>query len=41
MHAEVSIGDSIVMMGEPMGDMPPMPASMFLRQPLYLGKMLG
>src|SRR5947207_8981527 len=31
MHAEVAIGDSIVMMGEPMGDFAPMPASIYLR----------
>ena len=31
MHAEVAIGDSIVMMGEPMGDIRAMPASIFLR----------
>src|SRR5258706_3557700 len=31
MHAEVSIGDSIIMMGEPMGEVGPMPASIFLR----------
>src|SRR5258706_1130456 len=31
MHAEVAIGDSIIMMGEPMGDVGPMPASIFLR----------
>jgi PhnB protein len=30
MHAEVRIGDSVVMMGEPMGDMPPMPGSLYL-----------
>jgi hypothetical protein len=30
MHAEVSLGDSIVMMGEPTGDVGPMPASIFL-----------
>ena len=29
-HAEVKIGDSIVMMGEPMDDMPPMPGSIYL-----------
>jgi uncharacterized glyoxalase superfamily protein PhnB len=29
-HAVVKIGDSIIMMGEPMGDMPPMPASIYL-----------
>jgi PhnB protein len=31
MHAEVAIGDSIVMMGEPTGDIGPMPTSIFLR----------
>jgi uncharacterized glyoxalase superfamily protein PhnB len=30
MHAEVKIGDSIVMMGEAMGDMQPMPGTMYL-----------
>jgi PhnB protein len=30
MHAEVRIGDSIVMMGEPMGEVKPMPGSMYL-----------
>jgi uncharacterized glyoxalase superfamily protein PhnB len=30
MHAEVKIGDSIVMMGEPMGDQAPMPGSLYL-----------
>jgi uncharacterized glyoxalase superfamily protein PhnB len=29
-HAEVKIGDSILMMGEPMGDRPPMPGSLYL-----------
>jgi PhnB protein len=29
-HAEVKIGDSVVMMGEPMGDMRPMPGSIYL-----------
>ena len=29
-HAEVQIGDSRVMMGEPMGDRPPMPATIYL-----------
>jgi PhnB protein len=29
-HAEVKIGDSIIMMGEPMGDMQPMPCSLYL-----------
>jgi PhnB protein len=33
MHAEVAMGDSIVMMGELRGDMTPMPASLFLRVP--------
>jgi len=31
MHAEVAIGDSIVMMGEPTAKIGPMPASIFLR----------
>jgi uncharacterized glyoxalase superfamily protein PhnB len=31
MHAEVTIGDSIVMMGEPTASVGPMPASIFLR----------
>jgi PhnB protein len=31
MHAEVQIGDSIIMMGEPNGKVSPMPASIFLR----------
>jgi uncharacterized glyoxalase superfamily protein PhnB len=31
MHAEVAIGDSIVMMGEPTDKTGPMPASIFLR----------
>jgi uncharacterized glyoxalase superfamily protein PhnB len=31
MHAEVTIGDSIVMMGEPTGDITAMPASIYLR----------
>jgi uncharacterized glyoxalase superfamily protein PhnB len=31
MHAEVTIGDSIVMMGEPNARFGPMPASIFLR----------
>lgn len=31
MHAEVAIGDSIVMMGEPTEKISPMPASIFLR----------
>ena len=31
MHAEVTIGDSIVMMGEPMGGMGPVPGAIFLR----------
>jgi PhnB protein len=30
MHAEIRIGDSVVMMGEPMGDMAPMPGSLYL-----------
>lgn len=30
MHAQVRIGDSMVMMGEPMGDWRPMPASLYL-----------
>lgn len=30
MHAEVSIGDSIIMMGEPSAQFGPMPASIFL-----------
>src|ERR1043166_7550224 len=30
MHAEVKIGDSRVMMGEPMGDVQPMPGSLYL-----------
>lgn len=30
MHAEVRIGDSIVMMGEPMGTMPLMPGSLYI-----------
>jgi PhnB protein len=30
MHAEVRIGDSIVMMGEPLGEFGPMPASMYV-----------
>ena len=29
-HAEVKIGDSVIMMGEPMGDMPLMPGSIYL-----------
>jgi uncharacterized glyoxalase superfamily protein PhnB len=29
-HAQVRIGDSVVMMGEPMGDLPAMPASLYL-----------
>jgi uncharacterized glyoxalase superfamily protein PhnB len=31
MHAEVTMGDSIVMMGEPMGGMGPVPGAIFLR----------
>ncbi len=30
MHAQVKIGDSFVMMGEPMGEFQPMPASIYL-----------
>ena len=30
MHAEVRMGDSVVMMGEPMGQFGPMPASLYL-----------
>jgi uncharacterized glyoxalase superfamily protein PhnB len=30
MHAEVRIGDAVVMMGEPMGENPPMPGSIYL-----------
>ena len=30
MHAEVSIGDSVIMMGEPSAQFGPMPASIFL-----------
>lgn len=30
MHAEVRIGDSIIMMGEPMGEFQPMPGSIYL-----------
>ena len=30
MHAEVRIGDSVVMMGEAMGDFKPMPGSLYL-----------
>lgn len=30
MHVEVRIGDSVVMMGEPMGDFGPMPTSLYL-----------
>ncbi len=30
MHAEVRIGDSIIMMGEPMGKFQPMPGSIYL-----------
>ncbi len=29
-HAEMVIGDSVVMMGEPMDDMTPMPATLYL-----------
>ncbi len=29
-HAEIKIGDSIVMMGEPMGPQPPMPAQLYV-----------
>jgi uncharacterized glyoxalase superfamily protein PhnB len=31
MHAEVTMGDSIVMMGEPTGEITAMPASIYLR----------
>ena len=30
MHAEIKVGDSIVMMGEPMGPQPPMPAQLYV-----------
>lgn len=30
MHAELKLGDSMVMLGEPMGEFDPMPASIFL-----------
>src|SRR4051812_45624429 len=30
MHAELRIGDSMLMMGEPMGEFKPMPASLYL-----------
>ena len=30
MHAEVKIGDSVIMMGEPMGEFKAMPASLYL-----------
>jgi PhnB protein len=30
MHAEIKIGDSVVMMGEPSGEFTPMPASLYL-----------
>ena len=30
MHAEVKIGDSVIMMGEPMGDWQPMPAMLYV-----------
>lgn len=30
MHAEVRIGDSVIMMGEPMGEYQPMPSSLYL-----------
>jgi PhnB protein len=33
MHAEVRIGDSMLMMGEPQGDAAPMPASLYLYVP--------
>ncbi len=33
MHAEVRIGDSIVMMGEPMGEFPQMPAMLYVYVP--------
>lgn len=30
MHAEMNVGGSIVMMGEPRGDLPPMPAALYV-----------
>lgn len=30
MHAEVRIGDSVIMLGEPMGEFQPMPSSIYL-----------
>ena len=30
MHAQVSIGDSIIVMGEPMGEFNPIPGSIYL-----------
>jgi uncharacterized glyoxalase superfamily protein PhnB len=30
MHAEVRIGDSVIMLGEPMGDQKPMPTALYL-----------
>ncbi len=30
MHAEVRIGDSLIMMGEPMGDWPPRPTTLYV-----------
>lgn len=30
MHAEISIGDSLIMLGEPMGQFEPMPSNLFL-----------
>ena len=33
MHAEVQIGDSVVMMGEPMGACQPMPSTLYLYVP--------
>ncbi|HET6881339.1 MAG TPA: VOC family protein [Pirellulales bacterium] len=32
-HAEVQIGDSRIMLGEPMGDQPPVPAMLYLYVP--------